>query len=80
VAALLGTRRVVLPNSVLNFTHCRIVLIVQPIFPFSGNLYLSLAKGICFFGKRYMFSTSICRVIMRWGVYSSEQRQLFRCL
>ena len=61
VAALLGTRRVVLPNSVLNFTHCRIVLIAQPIFLFSGNLYLSLAKGICFFGKRYMFSTSICR-------------------
>ena len=27
--ALLGTRRAVLPNSVLNFTHCRIVLIVR---------------------------------------------------
>jgi hypothetical protein len=26
---LLGTRRVVLPNSVLHFTHCRIVLIVR---------------------------------------------------
>jgi hypothetical protein len=25
VAALLGTRRVVLPNPVLDFTHCRIV-------------------------------------------------------
>ena len=44
-------------------------LIVQPIFLFLENLYLSLAKGICFFGKRYMFSTAICRVIMRWGVY-----------
>jgi uncharacterized membrane protein YcaP (DUF421 family) len=33
VAALLGTRRAVLANPVLNFTHCRIVLIVQR----SGN-------------------------------------------
>jgi hypothetical protein len=34
VAALLGTRRVVLPNSVLDFTHCRIYVFVTLIYDF----------------------------------------------